>query len=368
MMRSAAARGLLVGLVLALSACRSGQESAVKQVESGQAKGPASASVPWVRARSAAGATLLEVPAKIITSPEVEGSVSAPSPARVMRVRVQAGQTVSRGGAVVDVVMPQLLEAAADVGGAEAKIEAWSKRMTQLEALEKEGLARLGDQVEAATQLAEARAVLERARATLLGAGLSLSDGKAMLAGDGVVALRAPVSGVVVEVDARPGEVRSGPEPFARIVGRGELRVEARLGRVPDEDTRFSFVTIDGQKWGAKLVSQSPSVDPRDGTSLAWFTLSEKAALPAGTPGVVRMEPQGDGSIVVLPVRAVRLGAEGGQVYRRGREGLVPMRVVVIASSVAEVLVRAAPGDVLEEGAEVASDAGAVEAEEGSAP
>ncbi len=368
MMGGAAARGFLPWLILSLAACRSGQESAVEQVESEHVKSPASTSVPWVRARSAVGTTLLEAPAKIIASPETEGSVSAPSPARVMRVRVQAGQTVSRGGVIVDVVMPQLLEAAADVGGAEAKIEAWAKRKAQLDGLEREGLARLGDQVEAATQLAESRAVLERARATLLGAGLSLSDGKAMLAGDGVVALRAPVSGVVVEVDARPGEVRSGPEPFARIVGRGELRVEARLGRVPDEGTRFSFVTVDGQKYGAKLVSQSPGVDPRDGTSSAWFTLSEKASLPAGAPGVVRMEPPGDGIIVVLPVRAVRLAADGAQVYRRGRAGLVTVRVVVVASSAAEALVRAAPGDVLEEGAEVVSDAGAVAAEEGSAP
>lgn len=314
----------------------------------------------WVAARASGDVPVLSVPARVVASPESSGAVAPPFQARVARVQVQLGQRVAKDAVVIDVVMPEVLTAAGEASAAELLVAAWQKRREQLAELGTEGLARAGDVAEAEAQLAEAKARLETSRATLRAAGLSVALGRDLLAGNGVVSLRAPVAGVVVEIDATPGAVRApDAAPFVRIAGTGPVRIEARLPRAASRDTSFSFVVPGGSRSSLTPFSVSPQADPRDGTVLAWFAL-DGVAPPAGSPGRVEGRLAADASLVVVPTRALRLRNEGALVFARRGEGVAPVRVEVVSTLGAEALVRAVSGETLGPGDELAAEAGLV--------
>lgn len=351
-------------LCLAVSACGSKPAPSSPPVDEAAPSAP----TRWVAVTSAQKTALLQAPARIVPAPESEALVSAPLTARVVRIRVQLGHRVSKGATVVDVVMPGLLEAAGEAVGAGARVEAWSKRRTQLKSLESEGLARASDLVEAETNLAEAKASLERARATLQGAGFSVKEAKALLDGGGVAALKAPIAGIVTELDVKVGETRPEASPLARIAGAGVPGVEARFIQPPPEGATFLFVSPDGSSLAARLVSWSPRADPRDGSFPAWFALEGGRAPPAGTPGVLKVEPSGESGLVSAPSTAVRLvGGRTIVIVRAGGDGR-PVEVSVVAQSGAEAVLRSRDPGTLVEGNEVALDAAAWALPAGESP
>jgi len=309
-----------------------------------------SATTRWVDTRSAEDTALLEAPARVLASPDGVASIAPPLQARVVRVRVRPGQRVSVGEPLIDVLMPELLHAAGDLAGEQMKVDAYTRRRTQLEVLKSEGLVRLAELAEVEAQLATARADAQAARATLRASGVSDKQAEALVSGDGVLSLRAPIAGLVTSVEATPGEVRDpAGRPLAQLVGLGEGRVEARLPSNPSDGARFSFhsgaltLLVD-------LISVSPRFEPSDGSRLAWFSArADAGVLPIGATG--RMRVSADASWSVVPSRA--LIERGGTVRVRQRtpSGSALIDVRVIARSGAEAVVVG-----LDPGTQVAAD------------
>lgn len=309
-----------------------------------------SATTRWVLARSADDTALLEAPARVLASPEGVAAIAPPLQARVVRVRVRAGQRVTAGEALIDVLMPELLHAAGDLAGEQLKVDAYTRRRAQLEVLKAEGLVRLSELAEVEAQLATARADAQAARATLRASGVSDKQAEALLAGDGVLSLRAPIAGLVAAVDATAGEVRDpAGAPLAQLVGAGEGRVEARLPSTPAEGARFSFVSGPSTV-PVELISISPRFEPSDGARLAWFSGGPDAGvLPVGATGRVRVSA--DPAWRVVPARALLERANVTRVRRRTPDGSALVEVRVIARSGAEAVVVG-----LEAGSQVAAD------------
>lgn len=309
-----------------------------------------SAVTRWVDSRPADDTALLEAPARVLAAPEAIVSIAPPLTARVVRVRVRPGQRVAPGEPLIDVLMPELLHAAGDLAGEEIKVAAYSKRRAQLEALRAEGLARLAELAEVDSQLATARADAQAARATLRAASVSDAQAAALLVGDGVLSLRAPIRGLVTALDATPGQVREPSAALATLVGAGEGRVEARLPSTPEGGGGFSFVA-GGVAVPLELVSVSPRFEPTDGTRLAWFSAVDGGVLPIGATGRVRQ--QADPSWRVVPARAV-LEAAVPQVRVRRGDGSALVEVRVVARSGAEAIVTglAAGEQIAADGAE----------------
>ena len=151
-----------------------------------------SSSTRWVRARPASEASLLEAPARVLAAPEAAAAVSPPLRARVLKVRVQAGQRVARDEPLLDVMMPELVQAAGAFSAAMLKIDAYSRRKAQLDALKVDGLVRSAELAEVEATLATVRADAQAARATLRAAGVSDRQAEGLLASDGAVSLKAP--------------------------------------------------------------------------------------------------------------------------------------------------------------------------------
>lgn len=309
-----------------------------------------SATTRWVDTRSAEDTALLEAPARVLASPEGLASIAPPLQARVVRVRVRAGQRVNVGEPLIDVLMPELLHAAGDLAGEQLKVDAYARRRTQLEVLKSEGLVRLAELAEVEAQLATARADAQAARATLRASGVSDKQAEALVTGDGVLSLRAPIAGLVTAVEAMPGEVRDpAGRPLAQIVGIGEGRVEARLPSSPSEGARFSF-HAGTLVVPVELISVSPRFEPSDGSRLAWFSANADAGvLPIGATGRIRV--LADTSWRVVPARALLESGGMVRVRQRSTSGSTLVEVTVIARSGAEAVVVG-----LEPGTQVAAD------------
>jgi cobalt-zinc-cadmium efflux system membrane fusion protein len=311
-----------------------------------------SARTPWVRARTAQGVSILEAPALVLPAPESIAAVAPPFRARVTRVAVRAGEMVKKGQVVAEVVMPEVVQAAGAYAAASTRIEAYARRKQQLESLRAEGMVKLSDLLEAETKLAEARADQQAALATLRAAELNGGDAVKLLQGNGQVALRSPIAGVVSEVHASLGETREpSAEPLARIAAEGETRIEARLVHGPPDGARFELRLPDGTRMAVKLLGRAPVVDSRDGTTPAWLAPEDARRLPAGLAG--RLAVLVDDAAVAVPARAVAL-EDGKPHVIRNRNG-VPEKVgvEVLATSGADALVRGG----LAAGDEVAADA-----------
>ena len=226
-------------LGLALAAC----SSKPVEVEVPSVPTAPSSTTRWVKPRPAADVGLLEAPARVLPAPHGAAAISPPLKARVLRVRVRPGQRVQEGEALVDVLMPEAVQAAGALSAALIKQEAFAARKVQLEALKAEGLVRASELADVEAQLATARADAQAARATLRAASVSDKAAEGLLSLDGAVALRSPIAGLVSAVEAMPGEVREPTSrPLVEVVGESEGQVEARLPGALVPGARMDFV------------------------------------------------------------------------------------------------------------------------------
>jgi multidrug efflux pump subunit AcrA (membrane-fusion protein) len=240
-----------------------------------------------------------------MASPQSTSFATPPLRATVVRVLVQAGDAVDAGAPLVEVLMPDLLEAAGREVGAQARLGAWSERYRQLEQLRKEGLARMPEVSEAAARMAEAGSDLAAARAVLRSSGVQEWEVDGLLGGSGVRSLRAPFAGVVMEVTATPGQSRDPSQgALVTVAGAGPTRIEARFPR-PPPDGAWTF-GWSGQRAAVRLMGRAPVADPRDGTFLAWFEGGAGFLAPGGTLGRVTSEAQSGSDALQVPAHAVR--------------------------------------------------------------
>jgi cobalt-zinc-cadmium efflux system membrane fusion protein len=346
-------RTLALVVAVALTACSKGGP-AVEETPP-----VPSARTPWVKARSSEGVPLLEAPAQVLPSPEGQAAVVPPYRARVVKVLVRPGERVKKGQPLVEVVMPEVSTAAGSYASASTRVDAYGRRLAQLEALKADGLVRLADVLEAETKLAEARADQQSAEAALRAAQVEPGEAASIVAGKRPVALRSPIAGVVTAVGAGVGDTREPTgEPVVRVAGEGDSRVEARFARPVDpKNASYELVVTGGTRHHLNFVARAPVVDPRDGTIAVWLVPDEGTRLQAGLTGrVVVTLPDAAGASVV-PARAVALvGGKTFVVVRRDGKA-EQVQVDVFATSGAEALVTGVAS-----GEEVAADAALAEA------
>ncbi|MBX7100300.1 MAG: efflux RND transporter periplasmic adaptor subunit [Myxococcaceae bacterium] len=328
--------------VLALSACTPAAPVA-------PAAAPREAT-RWVQPRPAAP-PVLTAPATVVAAPESSALVSAPLPLRVERVRVRLGEKVAAQQVVAEVLVPQALLAAGALEAAQRRLEPQLRRLSQLEALKSEGLARAGELAEVQAAVAVARGDLASATATLRIAGVDPAQAARLLTGSGLISLRSPLAGVVTAVAAVPGATyEPGGPALAEIVAAGEVTVEARLPRRPRPGETFTFSPEPGVRVPCTLQQLSPRVDGRDGTVTAW--LRPEGPLEAGRTGQLEVTPAPTEAVLSVPLRAVHVSDGAAVAVLRDAAGPVRHPVEVVSRLSDAVVVRGLPP-----GREVAADA-----------
>jgi hypothetical protein len=328
---------LLLALGCAQSAPAQGQEPRADGPQ--QRDEPSTGAARWQPVRRPSDATVLEHPARVIADPSTIGEIAAPFRARVTRVHVRIGQAVQEGDPVLDVVMPEVLGAAATVRGTTERIEAHRARAEQLERLRAEGIVDAARVFEQRAAVADLEAERASALAVLQAASIDPRH-VARLLENGAVTLRAPASGIVQSLDARLGETREpGGEPFARIVGAGGARIEVRSSEMLPRDAAPVFEGADGATVPLASEPISSVVDPSDGTIVTWLAPADETPLVGGLRGRVRLTLAAS-DLWEVPASAIEIRDQAASVYRRVDSGAERVEVTVVATSGATAIVR----------------------------
>ena len=326
------------------------------QVERRAAGSSASA---WVLVTAPKDVALLQATARVVLPGAHQAVIRPLFRAQIVRFHAQAGDRVRKGDPVVDVIMPEVVAAAASYRGALLRGEVQAARRDKLRGLRDEGLVAESVVFEVALKAAETEQQAWTAAATLRAAGVDPARAKQHVRSP-PVSLRSPIDGVLRELGGQLGEVVEGQgAPVAVIVGEGPPRVEARFLHAPPAGCAMRFVAVDGAVWPLNPTPVGRVVEADDGATVLWFSVADDRVAFAGLRGAVECVSD-DPAIVQVPSAAVGHGAAGLVVYRQQDGVVTQVPVTLLISSGASALVRASDGEGLRAGMRVAEDARAV--------
>lgn len=240
--------------------------------------------------------------------------VGTPVAARVTRLRVNAGDTVSRGQVLADLTSPELARQRAEYLSARARLTLAEAALERKRSLAAEKIAPLREVQEAESTVGEARAAVRAARAAIAAFGVEPPADENDEATASNFVLVSPVSGSVIERSAVVGQMLEPASPAFRIGNLATLWLtvhafERDAVRVePGVMARVSFPALPGQDFtgtvasvGRQVESASRTVpvriDVKNGGNRLRPGMSASAAVPVGTTGA---------PILTVPVAAVQ--------------------------------------------------------------
>lgn len=263
------------------------------------------------------------VPGQIVPNEDRTARLGAPARGRVIAVRVRPGDRVSRGDVLVTMQSAEAGMAQADVSKADADLvskkaqavyaasaRARAERLLTLKAIPQQDYERaIADDEQARASLSQAQSEVRRARGTA-----SALDASASVSANGEIALRSPLSGVVLARTAVPGAVVDAGAPLAVVTDPTSLWVAiaapetmtglfARGGHV-----RLTVPAYPADTFGARVEAVSAGLDPETRTlSVRAVTSDAKGKLKAEMLASVEVEGARSILAAVVPEDAVQL-------------------------------------------------------------
>ena len=335
--------GLLFALALGLGACDGAKPDPGHASEDLAA---AVESTEWVAAKQATTITMGDGPGTVLAGVGARAAIESPFRATVRRAHVEAGATVEAGAPLVDLVVPELVEAAGRVAAADARIAVLQPRMTRLDALRGDGLTREQDAFEVRLALAEARTARRETSSRFVAAGLDASA-MARLSSDGLLTLKSPMAGIVTDVRSELGAViEPGSGAIVRVESAKAKRVEANLPFDWPAGATALFEPTRGVPVALSFVGQAVTVDTGTGQRRIWLDLPEGSTLGPGTQGRVRVALEASPGTFLVPLTSLLL--ESGETSVVAREGAARIVVEVVTTLGDEAFVRGALHNGLE--------------------
>jgi cobalt-zinc-cadmium efflux system membrane fusion protein len=240
--------------------------------------------------------------------------VGTPVAARVTRLRVNAGDTVSRGQVLAELTSPELARQRAEYLSARARLTLAEAAFERKRSLAAEKIAPLREVQEAESTVGEARAAVRAARAAIAAFGVEPPADEGDEATSSNFVLVSPVSGSVIERNAVVGQMLEPASPAFRIGNLATLWLtvhafERDAVRIePGVMARISFPALPGQDFegtvasvGRQVESESRTVpvriDVKNSSNRLRPGMSASAAVPVGGTGA---------PILTVPVAAVQ--------------------------------------------------------------
>jgi cobalt-zinc-cadmium efflux system membrane fusion protein len=314
----------------------------------------------WVVVERPRDASLLELPARIVAAAESRARVETPLRGTVVRVTARVGDRVGIGTPIVELRIPEVIEAAAIMSGTGKQIGSHKARRSRLEELKAAGLVGAGEVFDVESDLGRLSAERRLALATLAAVGVT-SEQRSEVLERGTVVFASPIAGVVAQIDAVPGDVVEPSANLATILGLAPARIEVvSTGALPElgEWVTLEFEGLDGSRIPLATTPVATAVEPGLGRTLAWFeTEDPKLALADGVRGRVQLHSD-DPKLLEVPRRSLRLADGHAWVGRQSASGEVEMVEVTVLRSVgSSALIRS---DALVVGDRIAIDAATV--------
>lgn len=263
--------------------------------------------------RADVGADRVALLGEVVVHEDGLATVAAPLPARVARVRVATGETVSAGAPLVDLESAEVGRARAELVAARAR----SLRATKVQE-RKRGLGEVVSRAEleaAEADAAVAAAELRAAEAALsaLGVGAALPDPV-----DGRFTLRAPIAGTVLQRSAALGQVVAAEQELFRLADLAHLQVEAHaferdaVRLQPGGHADVALSALPGTTLPGTVVRVGGEVDVPSRTVAVRLDLSPDPRLRPGMAATATVDAAASGA-PVLTVPAAALQRFGGR-------------------------------------------------------
>jgi RND family efflux transporter MFP subunit len=305
-------------LRLAAAVLVSASGAACGHADAGDDPPPVAVPVTCTVARSGPVSDTVTLYGVVATPPEGDVLVASQVAGRVSRVKVHEGDTVTAGDLLAVVDDPSLSagvdQAVAAAAAARVALTNANTALARTRSLFKRGLAPKSQLDEAVSRQAQAAA--DR-RATAARRVLSYRQGKRSR-------VRSPLSGVVVELLRRPGELVDGTAgtPLLEIadMSKLELRADASpadLVRVSRGDTvEVTLGALPDQPLRGTVVFVSPAVSPKTMLGEVRAELApapEGVHLKLGLTGSMTLQVHARRGKVLVPASAIRRSSDGTQ-------------------------------------------------------
>ncbi len=243
--------------------------------------------------RRAALASTLTLTGEIIPEPDRSARLSSATPGRLEQVTFNEGSTVKRGDIMATVRVPDVGRLRGAFAAASARARASRSNAERLAALKASGLG-----AEQAVVDAEADSRAQQAEVRALGEQLSAIGVNADSGTGFIVALRAPISGVVVARDAVVGQPITPEHVLGSIVDLSEVWF---LARIFEKDlvklragaaAEVELNAYPGEHFHGTVDYVSQQIDPAARTLTARVRISndEKSRLRLGLFGRAHVE------------------------------------------------------------------------------
>jgi cobalt-zinc-cadmium efflux system membrane fusion protein len=266
------------------------------------------------------GGESVTVLGELTFSENAYAEVASPIAARVGTVFVTTGQEVKQGDKLAELRSPELGKARAALQAAQARATAARQAAERKRTLAEERIVAQKDVQAADADAAAADAEVASARAELTSLGATEGELRGAQGAPGFV-LRAPLSGTVVERDARMGQMADPTQPLFRV---GDLSSLWLIVHAFERDAvriqqgaaaRVTFAAFPGREYTANVGHVGQRVDATSRTIPVRLELdnrerllrpgmSASASLPLGGPGA---------AITTVPAAALQR-LEGGWV------------------------------------------------------
>lgn len=295
------------------------------------------AGIETVAVRRAALPSTLTLTGEIIAEPDRTARLSSATAGRLEQVLFNEGAVVKRGDVLATVRVPDVGRLRGAYAAATSRAKASRQNAERLEALKASGLGSeqslVDAQADARAQEAEARALSEQ----LTAIGVNAESGGF------IVALRAPISGVVVSRDAIVGQPIGTDAVLATIVDLSEVWF---LGRVFEKDlsrlrvgtsAEVELNAYPGGHFHGTVDYVSQQIDPMARTLTARIRVTNEAGqLRLGLFGRAHVdigEPGKQATGLVVPRDAVLEVAGKRVVFVQQKDGDFVMHEVAVGDS-----------------------------------
>jgi len=277
----------------------------------------------------------VDLPARLVWNEELTQRIYAPFAGRVTQIRVDLGQSVSKGASLLSVSSPEFGAAQADAAKAMADAKIADKTWARQKELFEAGIAARKDLDQADADAARAQAEADRAnaRTRLYGGGHQVNQ---------QLTLMSDVSGMVVERNVNPGQElrseQSGPGMPALFVvtdpSRLWVQIDAKEADVatlkPGSSFELLVQALPGQVFKGKDVAAADFIDPVTRTiKIRGAIANPQRLLKAEMLGTARIQRQlGQG--VVVPASGVFLRGTQHRVFVETAPGTYEVREVAL--------------------------------------
>jgi cobalt-zinc-cadmium efflux system membrane fusion protein len=184
----------------------------------------------------------IEAPAEVVFDGTKTSAVTTTVAAAIISWLSEPGQSVSKGQKLAEASSPDIANLEGELIEALAEWTTGQQELARKEKLYKENMINAADYqvAQANARVTEARFV--KTRGLLSAAGFSNQDIDALAEAKSIsanFALRAPASGVLIERQAKPGQLLSPGESMALISDVSSLWVEAKVGEKDIRDVKI---------------------------------------------------------------------------------------------------------------------------------